>query len=277
MRVAAWIMGPVAVASLDVEVIPFPAPQPTLDLNYTAHTSTVPSTGQKYTVHYGVLGDPRYFGMNPQPGGCSSALTKVSKAAAHYGCEYATNGAFFSQSAPYCIGGLWSNGTQLGMSSSRTNFGVLANGSYVVGTVTQEWLAANGVQQLVEGLGWLVRDGKINTEGSADLNTSSSFFTEKAPRTGLGIMPDGRLVLAQVDGIELAKQGVSLAEFAEILYLRGVLHAVNVDGGGSSDSVYKGKVVGKPTCSDTPLVCERGVASVTCIYPEPLASWGQFV
>ncbi len=39
----------------------------------------------------------------------------------------------------------------------------------------------------------------------------------------------------------------------------------NLDGGGSSTSVYRGKVINRPTCKDTPTICERPVSSITCI------------
>ena len=41
--------------------------------------------------------------------------------------------------------------------------------------------------------------------------------------------------------------------------------AVNIDGGGSSVAVYKGKVVSHPTCADTPVECERAVLTTTCV------------
>ena len=39
----------------------------------------------------------------------------------------------------------------------------------------------------------------------------------------------------------------------------------NLDGGGSSVSVYKGKVISKPTCLDIHFICQRPVTSITCI------------
>jgi exopolysaccharide biosynthesis protein len=46
----------------------------------------------------------------------------------------------------------------------------------------------------------------------------------------------------------------------------GAYHAINVDGGGSSDAVLRGQIWSRPTCQDTPTpICERNVTSVTCI------------
>ena len=44
-----------------------------------------------------------------------------------------------------------------------------------------------------------------------------------------------------------------------------ILSLQNLDGGGSSTSVYKGTVVDKPSCVDTKIVCERPVTSIACI------------
>lgn len=52
----------------------------------------------------------------------------------------------------------------------------------------------------------------------------------------------------------------------QVLIDAGVRHAINIDGGGSSDAVLNGKVWSRPTCQDTPEpVCERAVTSITCI------------
>ena len=104
---------------------------------------------------------------------------------------------------------------------------------------------------------------------SSDIDPVSKFATEKAPRTSVGILPSGELLLLQVDGIESVKQGLDLFEFAEVLIdAGGAQHAINLDGGGSSVSVQGGKVISRPTCVDTPEpVCERAVTSITCIKP----------
>lgn len=39
----------------------------------------------------------------------------------------------------------------------------------------------------------------------------------------------------------------------------------NLDGGGSSVSVYNGKVISKPTCYDIHFICERSVSSIACM------------
>jgi len=121
---------------------------------------------------------------------------------------------------------------------------------------------------LIQGAGWLVRDGESYVTRSRDLNVNSTFVTEKAPRTAIGVTLDGEMLILQVDGVESTKEGLDLFEFAEALMDAGARYAMNLDGGGSSVSVYNGKVISRPTCVDLPEpVCERPVTSITCVRP----------
>ena len=73
-------------------------------------------------------------------------------------------------------------------------------------------------------------------------------------------------MLAVVDGNEALKEGLDLYEFAEILIQKGVHHAINLDGGGSTDAVLNYEVWSKPNCNDKPEeICERPVTTITCI------------
>ncbi len=73
-----------------------------------------------------------------------------------------------------------------------------------------------------------------------------------------------RKILLEIDGEEDIKAGPDLFETAELLVSLQVESAINIDGGGSSVSVKEGKVISQPTCNDTPIICERVVASIAC-------------
>lgn len=119
---------------------------------------------------------------------------------------------------------------------------------------------------MITGFGWLVRNGVSNVNLSQELTFEPNGFTlEKAPRTAVGVFSNGTMMLLEVDGEEDIKAGPDLFEMAELLVSLGVESAINLDGGGSSVSVYQGKVIDQPTCIDTPLVCERAVANIACV------------
>jgi N-acetylglucosamine-1-phosphodiester alpha-N-acetylglucosaminidase len=94
---------------------------------------------------------------------------------------------------------------------------------------------------------------------------TGGFTLEKAPRTAVGVFQNGTMILLEVDGIESLDIGPDLYEMAELLISLGVHSAVNLDGGGSSVSVLNGEVISSPHCTDTLKVCERAVASFTCV------------
>jgi exopolysaccharide biosynthesis protein len=69
--------------------------------------------------------------------------------------------------------------------------------------------------------------------------------------------------------VQDVERGPDLFELVELLLALGnVTQAVNLDGGGSAVSVYDGQVISRPTCTDTRVVCERPVTSITCIKGE---------
>lgn len=115
-----------------------------------------------------------------------------------------------------------------------------------------------------------MRNGVSYLTKSQDIDPSSGFVTEKAPRTAVGWYANGTAVIFQVDGVEVTDVGLDLFETTEVLLDLGLDHAANLDGGGSSVSVFGGKVISVPTCNDTlPPICERDVTSVTCVRTTP--------
>jgi len=74
------------------------------------------------------------------------------------------------------------------------------------------------------------------------------FYASRHPRTAIGVRADGRLVLAVVDGRQPGLSlGMSIDELAGLMTERGCLEALNLDGGGSTTMVVKGKVVNSPS------------------------------
>jgi exopolysaccharide biosynthesis protein len=82
----------------------------------------------------------------------------------------------------------------------------------------------------------------------------------------VGVKNDNSIFIAVVDGVETLDEGLDLFEWSEILIEKGAYHAINLDGGGSTDAILNGKVWNLPNCDDKPLsVCERPVTTITCL------------
>ena len=91
-----------------------------------------------------------------------------------------------------------------------------------------------------------------------------SFVDRRHPRTAIGRLPDGRIVLAVVGGRQpYHSLGMTLIELAGTLRALGVTDAMNLDGGGSSTLVVRGVVINLP--SDE--LGERPVSDVLLVMP----------
>jgi len=204
-----------------------------------------------------------------EPGGCTGTRQPLSVSAKDNGCIYATNGAFFDFTAEnHCLGNLMIDGVwQHYDAGVQPNFAQRGSDlSWIVGYFDNSTVKNLGISNIISGHCWLVRSGQniVNKSKSAEPGCSSSFITLVAPRTAIGVTEDGDLILLQVDGIENTS-GMSLYQFADLLVSVGAWSAINLDGGGSSTSYYNGKVFNTPHCNDTPPVCERSIASLTCV------------
>jgi exopolysaccharide biosynthesis protein len=195
---------------------------------------------------------------------CGVGVANVSMQAKANGCAFATNGSPFnlmneSKRGPVCQGVLASDGKIIESVYSGANcgFGTLKNGSLGFGCFIQSDFETLNFANFLYGFDWLVY-------GGVPLHQSDN---EVAPRTSIGSTKDGRVMILEIDGIELAKptQGFTLTELVALWVSLGAHHAYNFDGGGSSTVVAHGRVINKPHCSDHELICERAVSNIICV------------
>jgi hypothetical protein len=77
---------------------------------------------------------------------------------------------------------------------------------------------------------------------------SRVFFLARHPRTAVGVRADGTLLFVTVDGRRPEESvGMSLPELTDLMLELGAVSAINLDGGGSTTMVIKGKVVNRPS------------------------------
>jgi hypothetical protein len=130
-----------------------------------------------------------------------------------------------------------------------------------------------GIVEIHGGFPLLVRHGR-----SAVDTPCRTEFCRRQPRTGVGVTAgcvDGvpatgcRVLLAVVDGRRVGwSRGATLPEFARLFVRLGAVAALNLDGGGSSSLLIRGRTINRP--SDT----DRKVQSALLVLagPDPLES-----
>jgi len=88
----------------------------------------------------------------------------------------------------------------------------------------------------------LVRKGRV-----ALPRDRSSFARARHPRTMIGRARDGSLLLVTVDGRRPGRSGMTLREAARLMIRLGAVEAMNLDGGGSTAFVTRGRVRNRPS------------------------------
>lgn len=93
----------------------------------------------------------------------------------------------------------------------------------------------------------LVKDGEIYVTADAE-QFPPDIRVGRAPRSAVGVTQYGDYIFAVVDGRQAHSRGCTLTEWARILkYSFGAVEAINLDGGGSSELVFKGSVINQPS------------------------------
>lgn len=100
----------------------------------------------------------------------------------------------------------------------------------------------------------------------ADEGLPASLVFRRHPRTALGVLSDGRIVLVAVDGRQPTHSlGMTLPELALELYRLGAVDGINLDGGGSTTLVVGGRLLNLPSDETG----ERPVPAALVVVPPP--------
>ncbi|KAF5905705.1 N-acetylglucosamine-1-phosphodiester alpha-N-acetylglucosaminidase-like [Clarias magur] len=216
------------------------------------------------------------------PGGCKEFRRElVENTAKTRKCIAAQNCGFFNPDNGQCYGNIVSDGRQVQNSGGVQNaqFGIRKDGTLVFGYLSEEDVLdrVNPFVQLVSGVVWLLRSGKVYIEESMKAECEKTqttgdlkrFVDVISARTAVGHDAEGRLILFHVDG-KTDSRGMNLRQVAELLKKHGVINAINLDGGGSSTFVLNGTLANFPSDKcDENWRCPRAVSTVLCAH-EPL-------
>ena len=157
----------------------------------------------------------------------------------------ATNGDGFNTSTGKPGGLLVMEGIEWHPVDGDGFFAILKDGSAMIGTKEDYETYKDEIQEGIGAFGaTLVKDGAIVPKAGGT----------RASRTAIGIKADGSVVMMVLDGRqEPFSCGGTMAEIATIMYEAGCVHAVNLDGGGSTTYMSKPegsdqiKVINRPS------------------------------
>jgi hypothetical protein len=103
----------------------------------------------------------------------------------------------------------------------------------------------DGVTHAIGGGPVIVRDGQPVFRANEDFTPSQT--KPRHPRTAVGQLADGRIVLVAVDGRSSFSQGMNLWELALELIRLGAVTAMAFDAGGSTTIAFDGRVLNTPS------------------------------
>ncbi len=163
------------------------------------------------------------------------ALMENNKDKEHYYPIVATNGDGYNITNGTPGGLLIMNGEEYYPVDKDGFFAILKNGRAVIGTQAEYEQYRGQIQDAIGGFGAvLVKDGKINVTKNAN------YTANRASRTAIGIKADGSVVMMVLDGRQLPRSaGGAMEEIAQIMLEAGCVHAINLDGGGSTTYLSK--------------------------------------
>lgn len=132
-----------------------------------------------------------------------------------------------------------------------------------------QWKLDQPAQELISGGPILLEDGKIRIQAQSEGFAWSPqflnhFCSKRHPRTLVGITAQNHLLLVVVDGHNpRLSLGFSLRESAHLLQSLGCRQGLNLDGGGSSTMVIRGRVVNHPSDPSGP----RSIGDALLVMP----------
>lgn len=122
------------------------------------------------------------------------------------------------------------------------------------------WTTVNGLEperigtadHVVNGAGLLRVKGRRITTWETERLSGPSFVEARHPRTMIGVDRRGDIWLVVVDGRQTASAGMAFSDLQRLADRLQLTDALNLDGGGSTTMVVKGRVVNRPSDAKGP-------------------------
>jgi dipeptidyl aminopeptidase/acylaminoacyl peptidase len=143
--------------------------------------------------------------------------------------------------------------------------GAILIGSLTPGEiVTLAWsIGFAGVLDTVGGSPLLVQAGAVVAK------PCGASICQVHPRTAIGVTPVGRILMVVVDGRRNDSRGVTTVRLARLMRSLGATSALNLDGGGSSTMVVRGKKGGLQVVNEPSDGRQRRVSSAVLVIRGP--------
>jgi hypothetical protein len=121
--------------------------------------------------------------------------------------------------------------------------------------VRRVWKSTHGLEadrlesadHVVNGAGLLRRGGVALTNWDVEKFSGVAFAQTRHPRTMIGVDRGGYVWLAVIDGRQETSAGMTFNELQRLADRLELTDALNLDGGGSSTMVVRGKIVNRPS------------------------------
>ena len=157
----------------------------------------------------------------------------------HYTPVAGINADFYNMSNGQPSGALVMEGVTYNKANGHNFFAILKDGTPIIATGSEWNTYASQIQEAVSGSVIIVRNGE-------PVPGSGSYYTDRGPRSCVGITSSGKVIFAVLDGRQGAlSAGATQAEIAQIMIDAGCVIALHLDGGGSAT------YASKPEGSDT--------------------------
>ena len=138
-------------------------------------------------------------------------------------------------------------------------------------TVTIRLILQPGWETVGDAIGGgpvLVRDGAPVFRANEAFTTYQ--LAPRHPRTGVGQLADGRIILVVVDGRQSGYSvGMTTFEMAQTMARLGAVRAMQLDGGGSSTVAFDGAVLNRPSDGRERPISDALMLSYSGVYAPP--------